>query len=87
MINHGKAKSTIQPETIVIDDFSVWVHSNIVQIEEQIGEETFISFEYDMVQYDKNEYIKILSENNQNLEQQLLETQIALTEMYESMVI
>lgn len=87
MINHGKAKSTIQPETIVIDDFSVWVHSNIVQIEEQIGEETFISFEYDMVQYDKNEYIKILSENNQNLEQQLLEAQIALTEMYESMVI
>lgn len=85
MIEHGKVKSTVAPEPLVIDEFNVWVHSNIVPVEEVVGEETFKGFEYDMIQYEKNEYIKIMSEKNSSLEAQLTDTQLALIEIYEGM--
>ena len=53
MIEHGKVRSTVSPEPLIIDDYSVWVHSNITSVEEDNGEETFNGFEYDMVQYEK----------------------------------
>lgn len=69
MKEYGKVRSTVQPEPLVIDEFNVWVHSNITPIEETNGEEdTFKGFEYDMVQYDKDEYIKIISDRNTNTE-------------------
>lgn len=82
MIEHGKVRSTVQPEPMLIDEHSVWVHSNITEV----SENEFIGFEYDMKQYDKDEYIKLLSEKNQTLEQQLTDTQLALCEIYEGMV-
>lgn len=87
MIDHGKVRSTVAPEPMVVDEFSVWVHSNVTPVEEDNGEETFVGFEYDMVQYDKDEYIKMLVEKNQSLEQQLTDTQLALVELYESVVV
>jgi hypothetical protein len=85
MKNYGKVRSTVQPEPLVVDECNVWVHSNITPVTETIGEATFIGFEYDMVQYEKDEYIKIIAEKNSTLETQLTDTQIALTEIYESM--
>ena len=29
MINHGKVRSTIKPESMVIDEYSVWIHEDI----------------------------------------------------------
>ncbi|MPM28493.1 hypothetical protein SDC9_75019 [bioreactor metagenome] len=87
MKDYGKVRSTIQPEPMVVDEVNVWVHSNIVQVEEVVGEQTFIGFEYDMIQYEKDEYIKIMAEKNQSLEAQLTDTQLALVEIYEGMVI
>lgn len=86
MIDHGKVRSTVAPEPMVVDEFSVWVHSNITPVEEDNGEETFVGFEYDMVQYEKDEYIKMLAEKNQSLEEQMTDTQLALCEIYEGMV-
>ena len=85
MIEHGKVKSTVSPEPLIIDDYSVWVHSNIIPIEETLEDETFVGFEYDMVQYDKDEYIKIMTETNGNLEKQVTDLQIALVELFEGM--
>jgi hypothetical protein len=68
MIDYGKVRSTVAPEPMVIDEFSVWVHSNITPVEEDNGEETFVGFEYDMVQYDKDEYIKIITEKSKTTE-------------------
>ncbi|MDD3049766.1 MAG: hypothetical protein PHR06_01320 [Candidatus Cloacimonetes bacterium] len=86
MKNYGKQRSTVSPDPMVVDDFSVWIHSDIVPVEEAVGEETFIGFEFSMVQYDKDEYIKEMSEKNQTMEAQLSDTQLALVEIYEGMV-
>lgn len=88
MIEHGKVRSTIKPESIIVDEFSVWVNSNITPIEENQGEENeFIGFEYDMVQYDKDEYIKIITETNESFNKQVTDLQVALVELYEGMVL
>lgn len=87
MIDHGKVRSTVAPEPMVVDEFSVWVHSNITPVEEAVGEEVFTGFEYDMIQYDKDEYIKIITEKNQNMETQLTDVQLAMVELYEGMVV
>lgn len=87
MIEHGKVRSTVSPEPLVVDEHSVWVHSNITAVEEVVGEETFNGFEYDMIQYDKDEYIKIITEKNQNVELQLTDVQVALVELYEGLVV
>ena len=86
MKEYGKVKSTVEPAPMVVDEVSVWVHSNITPVEETVGEETFSGFEYDMIQYEKDEYIKIMAEKNQTMETQLTDTQLALVEIYEGMV-
>ena len=87
MIEHGKVRSTVSPEPLVVDEHSVWVHSNITPLEEVVGGETFIGFEYDMIQYEKDEYIKIMSDSNEVLESLMTATQLALIELYEGMAI
>lgn len=57
MVDYGKVRSTVKPESIVIDDFSVWQHTNIQEVSENVGEENeFKGFEFKMVQYTKDEY-------------------------------
>ncbi|WP_392462392.1 hypothetical protein [Streptococcus parasuis] len=87
MIEHGKVKSTVAPEPLLIDEVNVWVHSNIVPVEEVVGEETFKGFEYDMIQYEKDEYIRIMAEQNKTLGSQMTDTQLALIEIYEGMAV
>lgn len=79
MKDYGKVLSTIQPEKITIDEYSVWVNSNIKVLENDL----FKGFEYNMIQYDKDEFILIQSKKNTELESQITNTQLALTEVYE----
>lgn len=84
MVDYGKVKSTIRPESVVIDDYSVWENTNIEAVSESVGTETeFNGFEYNMVQYDKNEYILKQAQANAELSDQLTETQLALCDVYE----
>ena len=82
MINHGKVRSTVKPESTVIDEYSVWVANNITEISvediDDSGKVTHIEYEYELLQYSKDEYIKLMSEQN-------YETQLALVELYESL--
>lgn len=87
MVNHGKVRSTEKPESMVIDEYSVWMNSNIQEIEVEdeimtddgkIEKRTHIEYEYDMVQYTKDEVI--ISQS-----QQITDTQLALCEIYESL--
>ncbi len=67
MINHGRLRSTVKPESIVIDEFSVWQHTDIQEISENVGEENeFVGFEFYMIQYSKDEFI--LQQAAQNAE-------------------
>jgi hypothetical protein len=88
MVNYGTVKSTVKPSELVIDEFNVWVHTNIIEVSENIGgENEFIGFQFDCVQYGKDEYIKLMSKKNQSLEQQITDAQLALVELYERMVV
>jgi len=86
MINFGKTRSTVRPEPLKIDEFSVWVHTNIQPVTETDGEHEFNGFEFDMVQYDKDEYIHYMNEKIALTEQQLTDTQLALVEVYELLI-
>ena len=60
MVDYGKVRSTVKPESIVVDEYSVWENSNIAEISEVIDEEGGVEkteYEYDMVQYTKDEYM------------------------------
>lgn len=84
MINYGKVKSTERPEAIVVDEYSVWLHKDITEISENVGTESeFTGFEFTMIKYDKNEYIRIQTETNTALQQQITDTELALCEVYE----
>lgn len=80
MINHGKVRSNVQPKAVEIDEYSVWVASNITPVQEAgIDEQPgFTGYEYDLVQYDKDEYIKMMDDKNASLEAQMESTQEAL---------
>lgn len=60
MIEHGKTQSTIKPNAIDIDEYSVWVAENITKT----TIENSVMYEYDLVQYTKDEYIKLLVERD-----------------------
>ena len=67
MVDYGKVRSTVKPEPIVIDEFSVWQHTNIQDASENVGEENeFVGFEYNMIQFTKDEFI--LQQAAQNAE-------------------
>jgi len=76
MKDYGRVRSTVKPEPMVLDEFSVWIYTNIIPVEETVGEETFSGWEFNMVQYTKDEYISLL-------DKQLTDTQLALVEVYE----
>ena len=84
MKDFGKTRSTVKPDAVVIDDNSVWVHTDIQEVHESVGEDqSFDGYEFNMIQYEKDEYILMMSEKNSKLEKQVTDTQIALCEVYE----
>lgn len=87
MVDYGKVKSTVKPEPIVIDEFSVWQNTNIQAVSENVGEENeFVGFEYNMIQFTKDEFILSQATENTILQQQVTDMQLALCEVYELMV-
>lgn len=74
--------SAEQAKELIVGSDTVYVHSDIEQIEGEHGE---ILFQYHEIQYGKDEYIKLISEQNTELQQQITDTQIALCEVYEMM--
>lgn len=87
MIDYGTQRSTVEPLALELTEMKVFVSSNIKQVNEPGTEEQpgFTGYEFDLVEYDKDEYIKIQAEKNESLEQQVTDTQFALCEVYELM--
>ncbi|MCZ9313145.1 MAG: hypothetical protein O0V67_07185 [Methanocorpusculum sp.] len=73
MKDFGRQRSTVRPDEMVIDEFSVWIHSDIQEVSEPgiDDQEGFTGYEFNMVQYDKDEFImqqaKMNSETNKIL--------------------
>lgn len=86
MKDYGRVRSSIKPESVVIDDFSVWQHTDIQEVSENIGKENeFVGYEFNMIQYDKDEFILKQATENAAIQQQITDTQLALCEVYELM--
>lgn len=87
MIDYGKQRSIVKPLELELTETRVFVSSNIIPVNEPGTEEQpgFTGYEFDLIEYDKDEYIKIQAEKNEALEQQVTDTQLALCEVYELM--
>ena len=83
MIDYGRIRSTVRPEEKIVDEFSVWMNTDVqeVQITDDQGNHT--EYEFHQVQYDKDEFIKMMDDKNAALEQQITDTQLALCDVYE----
>lgn len=86
MIDYGAVRSTVKPDAVEIDEYSVWLNSDIKEIEMQSEDKTHTEYEFNQVRYIKDEYIKLIDERNTTLESQLTDTQLALCEIYEGMM-
>ena len=85
MIDYGKTRSTVKPDKMIIDEFSVWINTDIQRLEVNIEDDIHTEYEFNQFQYSKDEYIKMIYEHNAELEQNITDTQIALCEVYELM--
>ena len=63
MKDYGFVQSGVKPEEKVVDEYSVWVNTDITQ--------TSDGFEYRMVQYTKDEYIRLMDEASQKAQADL----------------
>ena len=73
-----------QAKALIIGKDKVYVHSNIVKIEKELHGKTVDDlYSYNEGQYDKDEYIALMAEENAKLNENLTDTQIALCEVYE----
>lgn len=83
MVDYGRIRSTVKPEGKAIDDYSVWVNTDIqeIQVTDENGDRT--EYEFNQVQYSKEEYIKLIDEKNAEIENELTNTQLALCDVYE----
>ena len=55
MKNYGKVISTVKPESLLFDEKSAWESSDIM---ETICNDGTILYEYNLIQYGKDEYTK-----------------------------
>ena len=74
---YENVRSTVKPLARKVDEYSVWISSNIrqVMIEDEYGSR--IEYEFDRTRYDKDEYIEFL-------DNEITATQLALCELYET---
>lgn len=73
-----------QAVELIVGIDTVYVHEDIqlLKNEDEHGNPVEV-YQYHEVQYDKDEYIKVMSEKNSELENQLTDTQLALCDVYE----
>ena len=77
-IVHGSAG---QAKPLIIGKDTVYVHSDIEKVEMEDGSE---SYQYNEIQYEKDEYIRIMAEQNESMESDITNLQLALCDLYES---
>lgn len=74
------SQETVPQLEVNID--TVYTRTGIIAIDEP----DFKGWQYDEIQYSKNEYIELMGEKNQALEGQILESKLAMAELVEIVV-
>ena len=83
MKEYGLTRSTAEPKEVEFTESKVFVATDIEQITVTMDEQVVHEYQFNLMEYDKDEYIKIISEKNKELEQQMTDTQLALCDVYE----
>lgn len=85
MIDYGKQRSTVKPEKLELTETKVFISSSIKEVNEPETDEQpgFTGYEFDLIEYDKDEYIKLQAEKNADLENEITQAQVAMCEIYE----
>lgn len=86
MVDYGKVRSTVKPDPLVIDDFSVWESTDIQDVNEPGTEEMpgFVGYEYQLKQYEKDEFILAQAAQNETLSGEVTSLELAMCEIYET---
>lgn len=79
----GTQKSAVRPLDVEILETKVFVASDIEEVTENFGEEQVNGFQFNLIEYTKDEYIHLLDEKNQLLESQITDAYLALCDVYE----
>lgn len=79
-----KVRSTVRPRDIEITATSVLVATNVVPYEEEVDGRVMRGYEYECTTYTKDEYLVKLAHENAQLKQDIIDTQLALVELYEA---
>lgn len=76
-----------QAQPLIVGVDTVYVHTDIKPVTKDAeGKDVEGLFQYHEVQYDKDEYIHLMSEKNVELEEELTNTQEALCGIYEALM-
>lgn len=88
MKQYGTQRSTVKPEDVEITESKVFTYENITEIKVKNPEsdDEVTMYEFTLIEYDKDEYIRIQAEKNASLEEQMTQAQEAMCEIYEMMV-
>ena len=68
---------------LVVGKDTVYVHTDIEEVPDAEGN---MVWQYHEIQYDKDEYIRLIDEKTALVEARLTDTQLALVEVYELML-
>ena len=81
----GIVQSTVKPSEVDIKDTKVFIASDIKEVKEEgtDGQPGFEGYSYNLIEYDKDEYIKLLQQQNEELATEVTNTQMALCDVYE----
>lgn len=83
MIDYGRVRSTVKPDETELDEYSVYLNTNIAEITVESDGEAHLEYEFDQIRYSKDEFIMLQSEQIAAQDAQIVDTQLALCDVYE----
>lgn len=83
MKDYGLQRSAVKPSEREFTETKVFVYTDIKEVVESSENGDINLFEFNMVEYDKDEFIELLSNKNKSLESEITEIQLALCDVYE----
>lgn len=86
MKRYENVRSTVKPDPIKIDEFSVYVSADIREVTIDEDGDSHTEYEYNQTRYTKDEYIQFMVDKNADLETEVSNTQLALCELYEASI-
>lgn len=83
MKDYGLQRSAVKPSEREFTETKVFVYTDIKEVVESSENGDINLFEFNMIEYDKDEFIELLSNKNKSLESEITEIQLALCDVYE----